>query len=380
MKRFKQGTQFAMCCNYCSQLRQLQVLDVQVVRCELREPLRLRCMSPANRVTIPELAEELGLSVGTVSGALNGKPTVAAATRERVLDLARQRGFRFNTAARSLRQGRPQTFALHVPLAARTLSYYMRFAIGFADAASTHEIDVILAASNAAGRGEAFRVDGAAVADWEAGPNGVAELVRARVPVVAADGVPPGAPMPAAVLQVDYELQLRRILRSAHAGGASRVMVVAPDHSLESRWSLDVVEGCTAINAELGMMTQTVGFPIFGKAEELVELVRERLAHPERPDCIVFAGQNLAGYAANGLQLGTPESAVPWVASCAGDEITEVGASNITAIHSDSAAMGARCAQLLVELVDDPSAVDTTRVEAWPSTVSFADHWPQVDA
>lgn len=333
-------------------------------------------MSPSHRVTIPELADELGLSVGTVSGALNGKPSVAAATRERVLELARRRGFRFNAAARGLRRGRPTTFALHVPQAARTLSYYMQFAIGFADAAATHDIDVVLAASNAAGRGEAFRVDGGAVVDWEAGRNGVDELVRARVPVVAADGVPPGAPSPAAILQVDYRGQLERILRSAHAGGASRVAVVAPDESLASRWTLDVSSSCEAVGGVLRLPVVTARFPIFGTSEELTELVRQLLARPDAPDCIVFAGQNLAGYAAANLQLGAPGSAVPWIASCAGDPITEIAAPNITAIVANPMAMGGRCAQLLHGLIAEETPRTEPLVEEWPSTIAFAEHWP----
>lgn len=333
-------------------------------------------MSPSNRVTIPELAAELGLSVGTVSGALNGKPSVATATRERVLDLARRRGFRFNTAARGLRRGRPTTFALHVPQAARTLSYYMQFAIGFADAAAAQDVDVVLAASNAAGRGEAFRVDGAAVADWESGHNGVEELVRAQVPVVAADGAPPGAPDPAAILQVDYRGQLERVLRSAHAGGASRVAVVAPDESLLSRWTIDVISSCEAIGSRLGLPVTTARFPIFGTSEELTVLVRELLASATAPDCIVFAGQNLAGYAASNLQLGTPDSAVPWIASCAGDPFTEVAAPTITAIFANPMAMGARCAELLHGLVAEATARTEPLVEEWPSSIAFADHWP----
>lgn len=337
-------------------------------------------MSPSNRVTIPDLADELGLSVGTVSSALNGKSSVAESTRKRVLDLARLRGYKFNTAARGLRFGRPTTFALHVPLAARTLSYYMQFAIGFADAAATVDVDVVLSASNAAGRGEAFRVDGAAVADWEASSGGIEELIHAQVPVVAADGFPCNAPSPAAIVQVDYHGQIHRILESARAGGATRVALVAPDDSLQARWTTDVIDACAAACAEFGLPMQTARFPIFGTSEDLTELVRSLLADADAPDCIVFGGQNLAGYAASNLQLGTPGSAVPWIASCAGDQLTEIGSSTITAIDANPIALGARCATLLHELVTAESAPSDPIVEPWPSTIAWGDHWPRLDA
>lgn len=49
---------------------------------------------PARRLTIDDLAEQLGLSKFSVSRALSGKPGVGAATRARVLQLAHDIGYR----------------------------------------------------------------------------------------------------------------------------------------------------------------------------------------------------------------------------------------------------------------------------------------------
>jgi DNA-binding LacI/PurR family transcriptional regulator len=54
---------------------------------------------------IARLAQELGISTGTVSRALNGKPDVSDATRQKVLEAARHHGYAPNQAARSLAQG-----------------------------------------------------------------------------------------------------------------------------------------------------------------------------------------------------------------------------------------------------------------------------------
>jgi len=55
---------------------------------------------------ISRLAHELGLSTGTVSRALNGKPGVNAGTRQAVLDAAHRHGYQPNQAARTLASGR----------------------------------------------------------------------------------------------------------------------------------------------------------------------------------------------------------------------------------------------------------------------------------
>lgn len=59
-------------------------------------------MSIKKRVTIYEIAERLDISTATVYRALNDKPKVSANTREAVLNMARELGFKANTLARSL--------------------------------------------------------------------------------------------------------------------------------------------------------------------------------------------------------------------------------------------------------------------------------------
>ena len=54
---------------------------------------------------IARLAQELGISTGTVSRALNGKPDVSEATRNKVRDAALRHGYAPNQAARSLALG-----------------------------------------------------------------------------------------------------------------------------------------------------------------------------------------------------------------------------------------------------------------------------------
>ncbi|MDN3310462.1 LacI family DNA-binding transcriptional regulator [Microbacterium oryzae] len=62
--------------------------------------------------TLVDIAKEAGVSIATVSKALNGRPDVRAETRERVLDIARKRGFTPNAAARTLLGGRSGTVGL----------------------------------------------------------------------------------------------------------------------------------------------------------------------------------------------------------------------------------------------------------------------------
>ncbi len=57
-------------------------------------------------ITIKDISKRLGISVSTVSKALNGYPDVSEGTRERILEMARELDYHPNLAAQSLRRGR----------------------------------------------------------------------------------------------------------------------------------------------------------------------------------------------------------------------------------------------------------------------------------
>ncbi|MGR3571655.1 substrate-binding domain-containing protein [Brevirhabdus sp.] len=68
---------------------------------------------------LKDLAQHLGLSQTTVSRALNGYPEVSEATRQRVLDAARQHHYRPNTRARGLATGRAMAIGHVIPLSSK---------------------------------------------------------------------------------------------------------------------------------------------------------------------------------------------------------------------------------------------------------------------
>ena len=65
--------------------------------------------------SLRQLASTLGLSITTVSRALDGYPDVAAATRQRVIDAARATNYRPHAAARRLRLGSTETVTMVIP-------------------------------------------------------------------------------------------------------------------------------------------------------------------------------------------------------------------------------------------------------------------------
>lgn len=67
------------------------------------------------RVTITDIANELGITPSTVSRALAGNSRVRSDTREKVFQTARAMGYQPNVLASSLRRGRSMTIGMIVP-------------------------------------------------------------------------------------------------------------------------------------------------------------------------------------------------------------------------------------------------------------------------
>lgn len=67
------------------------------------------------KVTLKDIANELNVTIGTVSHALNGMSDISEETKKRVFDTAEKMGYISNNAAVSLRSGKTNTIAIIVP-------------------------------------------------------------------------------------------------------------------------------------------------------------------------------------------------------------------------------------------------------------------------
>ena len=67
-----------------------------------------------------DIARLAGVNVSTVSRALSGNTRVGSKQRERILKLARERGYMVNADASNLRTRRTQTLSVVIPLGHET--------------------------------------------------------------------------------------------------------------------------------------------------------------------------------------------------------------------------------------------------------------------
>lgn len=97
---------------------------------------------------IAQLAHELGISTGTVSRALNGKPDVNENTRRLVLETAKRLGYAPNQAARTLAQGTTRSVGFMMDLdrdtAASSEYFFMGVFDGVQSVLTQHGVDLLV--------------------------------------------------------------------------------------------------------------------------------------------------------------------------------------------------------------------------------------------
>ncbi|MGO3152736.1 MAG: LacI family DNA-binding transcriptional regulator [Galactobacter sp.] len=335
---------------------------------------------PSPRLTISQLAAELGLGVATVSNALNGKGRVASATRERVLAHASERGFKPNAVARNLRAGGPGALELHLPHQAKHLSFYMDFAFGLVDVASEAGRDVVLTTADhprgAAGTG----IDGAVFVDCELASERFAELDRANVPLVMADGTPEESSPSTHVIRADYKGVMTQMLDAARVAGAQRPLMIHPDSTFNCAWVEELRLDFIAYGFAGDIPAAALEFPVNAPDASLIEFVSQILKSGTPigefiPDMILFGAQRWAGVACAEMGIGHPESAVPWVASIAGDPASELGSPVIAAHDLHARAFGRRCGEALLDFVDGTAKPDPHSDQIWDTTITWPEHW-----
>jgi DNA-binding LacI/PurR family transcriptional regulator len=195
-----------------------------------------------------------------VSYVLSGKRQVTEATRQRVLRVIEEVGYRPSAVARSLRHGETRTLGLVVPPMRHRLSTDQLYFVGaVADAAADHDYDILLSPSGG-DREAAFdkligerRVDGIVLMETGEHDDRARKLAECQFPFVTIGRTGSDAH---AWVDLDYAGLVAEGTRRLHALGHRRVALINRPQELFDRGygpAIRAQEGFRRACAELGI-------------------------------------------------------------------------------------------------------------------------------
>lgn len=315
-------------------------------------------------VRIQDVADAAGVSVSSVSRALNDHPNVAPATRARVLDAADRLGFRPNGLARSLRT--QSTGVLGLIVSDVTNPYFTLLAHAVEHEARDLGYSVVL--GNADERPDVLdhhvrtlldrRVDGLLVSPTDGGSEQLSAALAADVPTVFVDRWWPGHDVP--VVRADGRPGVLALVDHLVSLGRRRLAVIAgPATTTTGRERVEAFREALALH-DLALPPQYVGQGDF-QAASGVRVANEFLDLADPPDAI-FAADNLMALGAleavraRGLQV--PDD----IALAAFDDVPWFTHLNppMTTVTQPAAELGRAAVRALVDVIAGRAATSVT--------------------
>lgn len=320
-----------------------------------------------SQTTIHDLAQRCGVSIATVSRALNGQPGVGDATRKRILELANEVDYRPSAAARTLVTRRSQILGVVLDTGAGHPSlqhpFFQHVLVGFQSEAHAQSFDLLLFARDRTSTGaqtrllnrcRQHRIDGIAVIALDLTDPGEEALAMPGIPCVALDiDVDPGT---TAVVSSDNAGGAALATRHLHELGRRRIAMIAGNR--DSKPGRERLQGYLDELARLGVprrdeLIRGGDFYSESGGAEMAAL----LALPEPPDAVFAATDLMAAgalQAARAAGVRVPEEIA--IVGFDGLKLTSLTHPRITTVRQDKRGLGVVAARTLLQMLADPSA------------------------
>ncbi len=327
-------------------------------------------------MTIKQLSARCGLSPSAVSKALNGYGDVSEETRQRVLLMAAELGYRPSAIARGLKTGRTNNLGVvysEYTGNGFTHSYFSPVLENFKAEAERHGYDISFISRTVSVDAQGplsylqhirYRnVDGVCLVCCEFTEEQVTQLVQSPMPLVTIDHVFPGR----ACVASQNSPGMRQLVEHVIGLGHREIAFVYGSPSVATQQRLESFLSTMAAH----------GIPV--RAEYLVEslyhnplAVREAVTRlldlKSRPSCILLPDDfaslgGMEAIQARGLRI--PEDIS--VAGFDGVAILQMLRPRLTTVAQDTARIGQEAARLLIKQVEAPDEPVVGTVEIPPA-------------
>ena len=317
-------------------------------------------------VSMKDIARACGVSVATVSKALNGQPDIGEETRTRVCEAAQKMGYMTNSAARALKTNR--TYHIGVLFvderrSGLTHEYFSTMLESFKAEAEAHGYDITFINHNVGGKPTSYLqhcryrgVDGVVIACVDFTDPRVRELAESDLPLVTVDHV-----FNNRLAVVSDNVQgMETLVRYAYGKGHRKIAFL---HGEKTSVTQNRLVGFFRACEELGLEIpeEYVRESAFHNPDRCAQDTLALMNLPERPTCILFPDDYSYVGGMNALrQMGIR---VPEDVSVMGyDGIHLARVIGLTTYWQDNREIGRIAAERLISLIEHPKTTLVDRI------------------
>lgn len=319
-------------------------------------------------VSIKDVSKMCGVSVATVSKALNDHSDIAEATKANIRKVAKELGYFPNSSARALKTNR--TFNIGVLFvdeaqSGLTHEYFANVLDSFKVEAEAYGYDITFISKHTGHKNMSYYehskyrgVDGVVIACIDFSDPGVLELINGELPVVT----------------IDHVFDNRTAILSDNANGMKSLITylyemghrkIAYIHGADSSVTRNRVGSFYKTLGELGIEVpdEYVKEGIYHDPDTTAKLTRELLQMEDRPTCIIVPDDfsSIGGMnEINEQGLRIPEDIS--IAGYDGILLSQVLSPKLTTLQQDTKALGRIAAEKLIALIENPKASIIERV------------------
>lgn len=312
-------------------------------------------------VSLKDIAQKCGVSVATVSKALNGHSDIGEDTRKRVVEVAREMGYVPNAVAKALKTDRTYNIGvLFVDEAGSGLThdYFSHVLDGFKRQVEEAGYDLTFISNNKSNIGRTSymehvrfrRFDGVCIACVDFSNPEVLELVRGDIPVITIDHIFDNT---AAVIS-DNVGGMKDLVKYIFDRGHRKVAYI---HGVSSAVTTARLTSFYRTAQEYGIEIpdEYVLEAPYRDTRSAYERTLELLDLPERPTCIMYpddfaAFGGIRAISERGLRIPEDISIAGYDGLRIGRHVTP----RLTTLRQDTERIGRTAADRLVNMIENP--------------------------
>ncbi|SHJ99011.1 transcriptional regulator, LacI family [Anaerocolumna jejuensis DSM 15929] len=319
-------------------------------------------------VSLKDISTRCGVSVATVSKALNNHKDIAEATKENIRRVAKEMDYFPNSSARALKTNRTYNLGvLFVDEAQSGLTheYFANVLDSFKQEAERNGYDMTFISKHTGSMNMSYYehskyrgVDGVVIACIRFNDPQVVELINGELPVVTIDHVFDNR---TAIIS-DNVKGIKELITYVYEMGHRKIAYI---HGANSSVTQNRVGSFYKTLGEFGITVpdEYVKSGIYHDPDTTAILTRELLELKDRPTCILFSDDFSCLGGINAIKeqgLRIPEDIS--IAGYDGITLSQVLVPKLTTLQQDTKTMGRSAAEKLIALIDNPKATIIERV------------------